>query len=145
MTEVGLEQVGGRSGDSRQVVISGKNSGDASPSSPDKPKKRRRSAKIITEKKFDCKHPGCGRQYSRAEHLYRHQLNRKILGLSIGQLCADHNQTIRSKFTGATIPTALGNSSVKICAFGIENGTQHMDHNCNDGTISLRALVDRVR
>lgn len=47
-----------------------------------KPKKRRRSARIITEKKFDCKHPGCGRQYSRAEHLYRHQLNRKKLSPS---------------------------------------------------------------
>ncbi|TGZ81469.1 hypothetical protein EX30DRAFT_371460 [Ascodesmis nigricans] len=37
-------------------------------------RKRRRSRKGM-EKKFDCPHPGCGKFYSRAEHLYRHQLN----------------------------------------------------------------------
>jgi hypothetical protein len=39
-------------------------------------KKRRRSRKA-SEKKFLCPHDDCGRSYSRAEHLYRHQLNRK--------------------------------------------------------------------
>src|SRR2546423_14201588 len=45
---------------------------------PDAPpaKKRRRGAKANSEKKFECKHEGCGKSYSRAEHLYRHQLNR---------------------------------------------------------------------
>lgn len=37
-------------------------------------KKRKRT--IPTDKKFECKHEGCGKSYSRAEHLYRHQLNR---------------------------------------------------------------------
>lgn len=41
------------------------------------PKKRRRVAKPNAEKKFECKHEGCGKSYSRAEHLYRHQLNRE--------------------------------------------------------------------
>jgi uncharacterized Zn-finger protein len=41
------------------------------------PKKRRRVVKPNAEKKFECKHEGCGKSYSRAEHLYRHQLNRK--------------------------------------------------------------------
>jgi hypothetical protein len=41
------------------------------------PKKRRRVVKPNSEKKFECKHEGCGKSYSRAEHLYRHQLNRK--------------------------------------------------------------------
>ena len=41
------------------------------------PKKRRRIVKPNAEKKFECKHEGCGKSYSRAEHLYRHQLNRK--------------------------------------------------------------------
>lgn len=41
------------------------------------PKKRRRSRKGLAEKKFECKHEGCGKSYSRAEHLYRHQLNRQ--------------------------------------------------------------------
>lgn len=41
------------------------------------PKKRRRVVKPNSDKKFECKHEGCGKSYSRAEHLYRHQLNRK--------------------------------------------------------------------
>jgi len=39
-------------------------------------KKRRRSRKGL-DKKFECPHEGCGKSYSRAEHLYRHQLNRE--------------------------------------------------------------------
>jgi hypothetical protein len=29
------------------------------------------------EKRFECTHTGCGKSYSRAEHLHRHQLNRR--------------------------------------------------------------------
>ena len=43
-------------------------------------KKRRRSVKPNLDKKFECRHEGCGKSYSRAEHLYRHQLNREYLG-----------------------------------------------------------------
>ncbi|KAK5939339.1 hypothetical protein PMZ80_008643 [Knufia obscura] len=39
------------------------------------PKKRRRTAKPNADKKFECRYEGCGKSYSRAEHLYRHQLN----------------------------------------------------------------------
>jgi hypothetical protein len=39
-------------------------------------KKRRRSRKGL-DKKFQCPQEGCGKSYSRAEHLYRHQLNRE--------------------------------------------------------------------
>lgn len=28
-------------------------------------------------KRFECRHEGCGKSYSRAEHLHRHQLNRE--------------------------------------------------------------------
>ncbi|KAL1635738.1 hypothetical protein SLS58_010101 [Diplodia intermedia] len=45
--------------------------GDAPPGSS---RKRRRSRKGL-DKKFECPHEGCGKSYSRAEHLYRHQLN----------------------------------------------------------------------
>ncbi|KAF2091689.1 hypothetical protein K490DRAFT_31945 [Saccharata proteae CBS 121410] len=41
-------------------------------------RKRRRSRKGLdkkSDKKFECPHEGCGKSYSRAEHLYRHQLN----------------------------------------------------------------------
>lgn len=40
-----------------------------------KPKKKRRIVKI-SDKKYECPQPDCGKAYSRAEHLYRHQLNR---------------------------------------------------------------------
>lgn len=50
----------------------GDGDGDATGSS----RKRRRSRKGL-DKKFNCPHDGCGKSYSRAEHLYRHQLNRK--------------------------------------------------------------------
>ena len=40
-----------------------------------KPKKKRRIIKP-TDKKYECPHVDCGKAYSRAEHLYRHQLNR---------------------------------------------------------------------
>jgi len=39
-------------------------------------RKRRRSRKGL-DKKFECPHEGCAKSYSRAEHLYRHQLNRE--------------------------------------------------------------------
>lgn len=42
-----------------------------------KQRKRKRSRKGL-EKNFPCPHQGCGKSYSRAEHLYRHQLNRKF-------------------------------------------------------------------
>ena len=41
-----------------------------------KPRKRKRSRKGL-DKNFPCPHQGCVKSYSRAEHLYRHQLNRK--------------------------------------------------------------------
>ncbi|KAK8211541.1 hypothetical protein M8818_003195 [Zalaria obscura] len=42
----------------------------------DKPKKRRRVVKMADkDKKYGCPAEGCGKSYSRAEHLYRHQLN----------------------------------------------------------------------
>ena len=42
----------------------------------DRPRKRKRSRKGL-EKNFPCPTVGCGKSYSRAEHLYRHQLNRE--------------------------------------------------------------------
>ncbi|KAL6233282.1 hypothetical protein BDW75DRAFT_193772 [Aspergillus navahoensis] len=39
------------------------------------PRKRKRTRKVQVDRKFDCSYEGCGKSYSRAEHLYRHQLN----------------------------------------------------------------------
>lgn len=41
----------------------------------EKPKKKRRVIKL-SDKKYECPEKDCGKSYSRAEHLYRHQLNR---------------------------------------------------------------------
>lgn len=40
------------------------------------PRKKRKTRKAQVDRKFDCSFEGCGKSYSRAEHLYRHQLNR---------------------------------------------------------------------
>lgn len=39
---------------------------------------KQRSSKNEPRRRFECTYAGCGRHYSRAEHLYRHQLNRKL-------------------------------------------------------------------
>lgn len=49
-------------------------------------RKRRRSRKGL-DKKFECPHEGCGKSYSRAEHLYRHQLNRTSTALRSCRCC----------------------------------------------------------
>jgi hypothetical protein len=40
--------------------------------------RRRKKRRIIqnSDRKYCCSEEGCGKKYSRAEHLYRHQLNR---------------------------------------------------------------------
>lgn len=59
-------------------------------------RKRRRSRKGL-DKKFECPHPGCGKSYSRAEHLYRHQLNRKCFRV-LGALCPISVKTFLTSF-----------------------------------------------
>jgi hypothetical protein len=78
----------------------GENNGDGSGSGEmaGSSRKRRRSRKGL-DKKFECPHEDCGKSYSRAEHLYRHQLNRTlhVLGLDailcfesgvVGNICS---------------------------------------------------------
>ena len=45
------------------------------------PRKKRRVIQS-SDKKYVCPQEDCGKRYSRAEHLYRHQLNRTSLKLS---------------------------------------------------------------
>jgi len=40
--------------------------------------KRRKSRKGL-HKQFTCDEPGCGKSFTRLEHLCRHQLNRKLV------------------------------------------------------------------
>jgi hypothetical protein len=53
---------------------------DDSITGPGRTRKRRRSRKGL-DKKFECGHEDCTKSYSRAEHLHRHQLNRKFINL----------------------------------------------------------------
>jgi hypothetical protein len=50
---------------------------------------KQRSSKNETRRRFECTYAGCGRHYSRAEHLYRHQLNRKLEGPSMKKTIPD--------------------------------------------------------
>lgn len=59
---------------------SGEEKEDGGDDTGGKPRKRKRSRKGL-EKNFPCPHQGCGKSYSRAEHLYRHQLNRESSSL----------------------------------------------------------------
>jgi hypothetical protein len=85
-------------------------SGEEGPDGPDGDtggsRKRRRSRKGL-DKKFECPHEGCGKSYSRAEHLYRHQLNRMSTAAASTRQ-PDTLQTTPSKSTTATFQTATG-------------------------------------
>ncbi|KAK5998640.1 Zinc finger domain containing protein [Cladobotryum mycophilum] len=48
-----------------------------STASKEQARKRKRSRKGL-DKRFDCTFEGCGKNYSRAEHLYRHELNHSL-------------------------------------------------------------------
>ena len=61
--------------------------GDGDDGSPDDGKgsaadRRRKRSRKGLDKKYTCPQDGCGKSYSRAEHLYRHQLNRESSSLS---------------------------------------------------------------
>ena len=68
-------------------------------------RKRKRSRKGL-DKKYKCLQDGCGKSYSRAEHLYRHQLNRKLFpttasGQSINALINRYTQAdIQMRLSG---------------------------------------------
>lgn len=74
----GRRQDRDRSTTAKEEEDSGDDQGSgAGTSGNGKPRKRKRSRKGL-DKNFPCPHQGCGKSYSRAEHLYRHQLNRKL-------------------------------------------------------------------
>lgn len=108
----------------------GDNTGDGADGGdvPGSSRKRRRSRKGL-ERKFECPHEGCGKSYSRAEHLYRHQLNRECL-LVGAQLRTNTAQTTPSKSTTATFPSATGLLSGKTCAHDTRSDIQQGAHSC---------------
>ncbi len=72
----GRRQERERSLTARAEDESGEDKEGGTEASNGKTRKRKRSRKGL-EKNFPCPQQGCGKSYSRAEHLYRHQLNRK--------------------------------------------------------------------
>ena len=72
-------------------------------------RKRRRSRKGL-DKKFECPHEGCGKSYSRAEHLYSTFKGscRFVYWSWTGQSEADALQTTPNRSTTATFQTAIG-------------------------------------
>lgn len=72
------QEMGAQNGSSDDAPIAQEGGGLSSKAPP---KKKRKVVKLNPDKKFECKHEGCGKAYSRAEHLYRHQLNREQLPL----------------------------------------------------------------
>lgn len=123
----------GRRQDRRSTTV-GKTeggSGEENAAGPETPhngklRKRKRSRKGL-DKKFDCPHKGCGKSYSRAEHLYRHQLNREF-GSRYRHACVAHCidcrvQTIQNKSINVIITTARVFLSGRTCARAIARGT----------------------
>ena len=85
---------------------------------------RRRSSRADPRRRFECTHPGCGRDYSRAEHLYRHQLNRESLQVLLVLVStADTDQIIPRRSSNVTIQDVHGLLYDKISAFVTETVT----------------------
>lgn len=98
---------------------------------PGKPRKRKRSRKGL-EKNFPCTFEGCGKSYSRAEHLYRHRLNRKPALALASPAPIDKRQIPRRKSTNVTFPAVSGNLSGRICVLGIGSAIPPVVPTCNE-------------
>ena len=64
------------------ATMSQASSSNAGPTAATKP----HSSRSEHRRRFECTYAGCGRHYSRAEHLYRHQLNRVLHLLTLVHL-----------------------------------------------------------
>ncbi|KAI0020950.1 fungal-specific transcription factor domain-containing protein [Xylariomycetidae sp. FL0641] len=73
--EEDTEMMQDRDLDGHDSAGEGDNRNDNSSNSDGGPAKKRRRSRKGLDKKFECPTEGCGKSYSRAEHLYRHQLN----------------------------------------------------------------------
>lgn len=108
-------------------------------------RKRKRSRKG-GEKKYLCPQDGCGKSYSRAEHLYRHQLNRMWIDFSLPMIKLTFLQTRQSASTTATFQTAIDTLYDRISVFGIETGTPPKAPICNERkTIILSLLLIQIQ
>ena len=124
------------SGDDKQVGSNGTNG---------KPRKRKRSRKGL-EKNFACSQLGCGKSYSRAEHLYRHHLNREqepVLSdrIRLLMLLKMHRKRYMSVITLA----ASANLYDRIYALDTRRDILLVAHTSNAKTAYYRDLTTRLR
>ena len=134
-----------RSATAKAEDDSGEEKEDGIDTAGGKHRKRKRSRKGL-EKNFPCPHQGCGKSYSRAEHLYRHQLNREFfIHVADWFLCLTKAQTHRRKF----IPVIFLDASVdlygKTYVLGTAKGTQLVARICNGKSTILMSLTTEVR
>ena len=115
-----------RSNTAKAEEDSGEEREDGGEDAGGKPRKRKRSRKGL-EKNFPCPHQGCGKSYSRAEHLYRHQLNRECIVPAIACFYPlTEIQTHRRKSIPVISLDASVDSSGKTFVLGIVSGTRHV-------------------
>ncbi|KAK0627233.1 fungal-specific transcription factor domain-containing protein [Immersiella caudata] len=97
--------------------------GNANSSQSEGPARKRRRSRKGLDKKFECPEKGCGKSYSRAEHLYRHQLNhnpKQVYKCGIGDcqrtfvrldLCNRHKERHTAKGSALNRKDMLGQVS----------------------------------
>ncbi|KAK4448095.1 zinc finger protein klf1 [Podospora aff. communis PSN243] len=97
--------------------------GNAHSSQSEGPARKRRRSRKGLDKKFECPEKGCGKSYSRAEHLYRHQLNhnpKQVYKCGIGDcqrtfvrldLCNRHKERHTAKGSALNRKDMLGQVS----------------------------------
>lgn len=117
-----------------------------------KPRKKRRVIRT-PDKKYLCPSEDCGKSYSRAEHLYRHQLNR---GCTCRRAVSEplpltELQTRRNRSIVVTFPVVIVISSAPTSAHATRNDTPPKDRISSAKTPSLpargslRAPLSRLR
>lgn len=107
------------------------------------PSKRRRKVKANADKKYECQHVGCGKTYSRAEHLYRHQLNRKSNGFPLScvmKLTDILGQTNLKPSITVSILVATATLFDKISVCATKNATVARAHSCKNEIHPAKAL-----
>jgi hypothetical protein len=106
----------------------GPNGASSNSDGPGPARKRRRSRKGL-DKRFECSAEGCGKSYSRAEHLYDLTLCNTTTHMLTCNTDIDINSTTTpSKLTTAPFLTAHGHSLGGIFSKGTWTGMRQKDH-----------------
>lgn len=109
----------------------------------------KRASRKGAPRKFPCEHPGCDKLYSRAEHLQRHQLNRKDPPSPRSKLhgvrLTDRLQITPKRCFGATLATAIRSLCASICCRATRSVTQRRTHRATASPASTQWATDRQR